>query len=301
MKLFITGGTGFIGGALTRGLAEAGHEPLVLVRPGERAEPPAGVKFVEGDPLREGPWWDAVSKCEGAINLAGEPIQGRWNVAKKRAIRESRMATTANLVRAVPQGGPFTLLSTSAVGIYGNAGDRLCDESAPTGKGFLADVARQWEEEAKKAEAKGARVVVTRFGVVLGPGGGALREFEKLSKSFIGGPVGGGRQWFSWIHRDDLIQALLFLISRKDLRGIFNICSPNPVTQGDLARALGKILQKPSFMPTPALMVRLALGESADFVLFSQRMVPARLSEAGFRWRYPEIEGALRAALGKPV
>ncbi|GAB4273422.1 MAG: TIGR01777 family oxidoreductase [Deferrisomatales bacterium] len=267
----------------------------MLLRPGERPPVvPTAAERLVGDPTAPGPWQEEVARCDGAVNMAGEPVFGRWDAAKKARIRESRVATTRNLVAAIPAGGGFRLFSTSAVGIYGDAGDRVLDENAPLGTDFLARVAREWEAEALRARDRGARVVIGRFGIVLGRDGGALGQMAKMTRRFLGGPVGAGRQWFSWIHREDLVRAVEFLLARDDLEGVFNLCAPSPVRQIDLARALGRLLGRPSFTPAPKFAVRLALGEFADVVLFSQRMVPARLLEAGFTFRYPDLEGALR-------
>jgi uncharacterized protein (TIGR01777 family) len=248
--------------------------------------------------MEGGPWWDALADSDAAINLAGTPIFGRWDKETKRLIRDSRIRTTRNLVAAIPEGRPFTLLSTSAVGIYGDAGERELDESAPLGTDFLARVACDWEAEALRARDKGARVALMRFGIVLARGGGALEQLEGLARKFLAGPVGSGRQWFSWIHREDLVRAIEFLLMHAELDGPVNLCSPNPVRQIDVVRALGKLLGRPAVTPAPAFAVRLVLGEFADVVLFSQRMAPKRLQEAGFRFRFPDLEPALAALLG---
>lgn len=304
MKIFVTGGTGFVGSRLVPFLLEQGHGVILLVRPGEiRTGLPGGAQVVEGEPSRAGPWWDALGTCDAALNLAGAPIYGRWDAAKKALIRESRVLTTHNLVAALPRQGPFSLLSTSAVGIYGDAGDRELDEAAPLGSDFLARVAQDWEAEALCGRDAGARVVLQRFAVVLGPGGGALEQLASMTRKFLGGPVGTGRQWFSWIHREDLVRAILFLLERPELEGVFNLCAPNPVRQLDLARTLGRVLGRPALTPAPAFAVRLVLGEFADAVLFSQRMVPRRLQEAGFHFLFPDLEPALRQILrpSKPL
>ncbi|MEW6488246.1 MAG: TIGR01777 family oxidoreductase [Thermodesulfobacteriota bacterium] len=299
MKIFLTGGTGFVGARLVPFLREQGHEVVLLARPGEpTAGLSGGVQVVEGEPSGAGPWWDALGECDAAVNLAGAPIYGRWDAAKKSLIRESRVRTTRNLVAALPRGKPFSLLSTSAVGVYGDAGDRELDEAAPLGSDFLARVAQDWEAEALRGKEAGARVVLQRFAVVLGPGGGALEQLASMTRKFLGGPVGSGRQWFSWIHREDLVRAILFLLERPKLDGVFNLCAPNPVRQLDLARTLGRVLGRPALTPAPAFAVRFVLGEFADAVLFSQRMVPRRLQEAGFRFLFPELEPALRQILG---
>lgn len=300
MKLFITGGTGFIGQALVPGLIGAGHEAVLLVRPGEKVRfTQPSVSRVEGNPKEPGPWWREVAACDGAINMAGSPIFGRWTGAVKKELVESRVKTTENLVAAIPEGKPFRLLSTSAVGVYGDAGERILDETAPPGSDFLARLAVEWEARAMEAAKKGASVAITRFGIVLGPGGGALEQLVKNTLRFAGGPVGGGRQYFSWIHIDDLVAALLWLLDRPEITGPVNLSSPNPLTQGESAKILGRILHRPAITPAPAFAVRLLLGEFADVVLFSQRMTPKRLLEAGFSYSHPDFGEAVGSILAK--
>ena len=295
MRVFVTGGTGFLGSRLVPLLRERGHRAVLLVREGTAAERvPACDEVVRGDPLRWGPWWRAAAGCDAAVNLAGEPIYGKWTNERKLLIRESRVAATRNLVDAIPQGIPFTLVSASAVGVYGDAGDRLLDETAPPGDDFLARLARDWEAEAARARDEGARVAIGRLGVLLGPGGGVLARLERMARRFSGGIVGSGRQWVSWIHREDAARALVFLLEGAGLEGVFNVASPNPVRQADMARTLARIAGRPAPTRTPAFAVRLALGELASVVLASQRMVPKRLLDAGFAFRFPDLENALK-------
>jgi len=301
LRIFVTGGTGFVGSRLVDFLVGRGHQIVLLARPVEvTSTVPSGVALCVGDPMERGPWWDAMADCDAAVNLAGTPIFGRWDAETKRLIRDSRIRTTRSLVAAIPEGRPFTLLSTSAVGIYGDAGDRELDESAPLGTDFLARVAWDWEAEALRAREKGARVALMRFGIVLARGGGAVEQLEGLARKFLAGPVGTGRPWFSWIHREDLVRAIEFLLLQPELDGAVNLCAPNPVRQIDVVRSLGKILGRPAVTPAPAFAVRLVLGEFADVVLFSQRMVPKRLQAAGFRFRFPDLELALADLFGKP-
>ncbi|TLM99434.1 TIGR01777 family protein [bacterium] len=294
MKIFITGGTGFIGSKLTNFLHSHGHEVVLLLRPSEaRRHLGNGFAKVVGESTEPGPWQEAVCLCDAAINLAGRPIAGKWDKAAKEEIRSSRILTTKNLVDAIPSGSGFRLLSTSAVGYYGDGGEALLDESAPGGSDFLATVARDWETEAMRAADKGAAVAITRFAIVLGRDGGALLELEKVTRRFAAGPIGGGRQWFSWIHIEDLLRALLFLIENPKITGPVNLCSPFAVRQGDFASRLAQKLHRPALLPTPAFALRMVLGEFADTLLFSQRMVPKKLDSAGFAFLYPEMEQAL--------
>ena len=299
MRILMTGGTGFVGPHIASRLAKEGHEVTLLVRPGERARADsAGITFLEGDPTRPGPWQEAVRDHDGAINLAGASIFTRWTEEQKKLIRESRLTTTRHLVEAIGSTGrPFTLLSTSAVGYYGFHGDEELTEGSPPGKDFLATLAVDWEREAQKAADKGVRVVITRFGIVLGAKGGALGQMIPLFRKFAGGPIGSGRQWFSWVHLRDLTEAFVFLLARPEITGPVNVCSPNPVRNRDLARALGKVLHRPSLLPAPAFMVRLVLGEFGSVVLKGQRVVPRLLLDSGFTFRYPDIEGALMSII----
>ena len=277
-------------------LRSRGHRVVLLVRPGRTGTPPECDEVVEGDPACWGPWWKEVRRCDAAVNLAGEPIHGRWTPDKKARIRDSRVLTTRNLVDAVPLDRPFTLFSASAVGVYGDAGERELAETAPPGRDFLARVATEWEKEALRARERGVRVVIGRFGVVLGPGG-ALSRMEELARRGLAGPLGSGRQWVSWIHREDAVRAVRFLLERDDLEGVFNLAAPEPVRQAEFVRTAAQLAGRPTGAPVPAFAVRLALGEAAGVVLSSQRMVPRRLLEAGFGFRFPELRPALEEAL----
>jgi uncharacterized protein (TIGR01777 family) len=231
------------------------------------------------------------------VNLAGRSIFGRWNEAVKTEIRESRILTTRHLVQGLPSGKPVVLISASGVGFYGNRGDEVLTEDAPAGDDYLAGLSKDWEGEALAATAKGARVVLARLGVVLGKGGGAMAQMIPAFKSFLGGPIGNGRQWFPWIHLEDLSAAMLFLLERPEISGPVNLCAPDPVTNRDFAGALGRALKRPAFMPAPAFMVRLALGEFADVLLGSQRAVPKKLQQHHFGFRYPDIQSAVNAVV----
>jgi uncharacterized protein len=296
MKILMTGGTGFVGHFLTSTLRRDGHEMTILVRSDAEAKNgPQGALLLQGDPTVRGPWQDQVAGYDTIINLAGASIFSKWTIEHKKAIRESRLLTTRHLVEAMGAGPErtTTLFSTSAVGYYGFHEDEELTEDAPPGDDFLATVAREWESEALKASEKGARVVITRFGIVLGPGGGALGQMIPLFKKFVGGPIGNGKQWFSWVHAEDLCEAFSFLTKHPELSGPFNVCSPMPIRNKDLAKALGRTLHRPSFFPAPGIVIRLVLGEFGSVILKGQRVVPKRLLDNGFTFRYPGIDEAL--------
>ncbi len=301
MKVFVTGGTGFVGKALTSGLVGEGHQVTVLtrsLRPGRSG--PSGVRLVEGDATKPGSWQEEVPEHDAVINLVGASIFRRWTEAAKEEIRESRIRTTRNLVRALPRGGSgFRFLSTSAVGVYGSRGDEVLNEESPAGAGFLASLAVDWERAAMEAEARGAAVSCMRFGIVLGREEGALAKMLPLFRWWLGGPLGGGGQWFSWIHIHDLVAAHLFALGRRDLRGPLNCTAPHPVRNKDLARALAGAMGKPCFMPgVPRFLVRMVLGEFGSVLLEGQRVIPERLREAGFHFTFPRIEEALNDLVG---
>jgi uncharacterized protein (TIGR01777 family) len=302
MKILITGGTGFVGTQLTSRFIQDGHDVTILSRSAKRlGEVPRGISYLQGDPTQKGPWQEAVKNHDAVINLAGASIFAKWTEEQKRAIRESRVSTTRNIVEGIPSPFPrqFTLLSTSAVGYYGFRGDEELVEDSPPGNDFLARIAVDWEGEALKAKDKGARVVITRFGIVLGEKGGALSQMILLFKKYVGGPIGSGRQWFSWVHIKDLAEAFAFLIKHPEISGPVNVCSPNPVRNKDLAKALGKVLHRPSFMPAPGFMVKLVLGEFGSVILEGQRVIPRRLLENGFTFQYPDIERTLQGIVGQ--
>jgi len=297
MKILITGGTGFVGTQLTSRLLQDGHEVTILSRSAKRSgEVPRGISYLQGDPTQKGSWQEAMKNHEAVINLAGASIFAKWTEEHKKAIRESRVNTTRNIVEGIPSHPqrPFTLFSTSAVGYYGFCGDEELTEGSPNGNDFLARIASEWEGEALKAREKGARVVITRFGIVMGEKGGALSQMIPLFKKYIGGPIGSGKQWFSWVHIKDLSEAFAFLLKHPEISGPVNVCAPNPVRNKDLAKALGKVLHRPSFMPAPGFMVKLVLGEFGSVILEGQKVIPKRLLDSGFTFQYPEIDKALQ-------
>jgi uncharacterized protein (TIGR01777 family) len=252
-------------------------------------------RFLTADTTRPGPWQERLTEVDAVINLAGRSIFGRWNEGIKSEIRESRIMTTRNVVQGLPQGKATVLISASGVGYYGSRGDEVLTEDSRAGDDFLARLSVDWESEALAARPKGTRVVLMRLGVVLGRGGGAMAQMLPAFKAFVGGPIGDGRQWFPWIHLHDLAAAVLFLIQRPELNGPVNLCAPNPVPNRTLAEAIGKSLNRPAFMRTPAFMIRMALGEFADVLIGSQRVVPEKLLKQHFNFHYPEIEAAVNA------
>jgi uncharacterized protein len=298
MRILITGGTGFVGRNLTRAFTQQGHRVTVLTRSVKENPPlPEGASYLEGDPKENGKWQDAVPDHEAVINLAGSSIFRTWSDSAKKSIWESRISTTLNLVQALSgsKGKNRVLFSTSAVGYYGPHSEEDLDEESSPGDDFLAKLAQEWESTAKRAEDSGVRVVLTRFGIVLGKGGGALRQMIPWYKWGLGSPLGSGKQWFSWIHELDLSRIYLFLLERKDASGPINCTSPNPVRNRELTAALGKALGRPTFLPAvPSWVLKLMLGEFGSVLLTGQRVLPRRLRELGFHFLHPEMEEALR-------
>ncbi len=297
MRVFITGGSGFVGRALTKELLANGHEVTILTRSRKGKEDLAEeVQLISGDPTQPGNWQEEVSKADTVINLAGASIFTRWNQAAKDRILNSRVDTTRNLVDALAtplESGQRLLISTSAVGFYGFRGDEKLDESMPPGDDFLAVVCREWESEALKAEDYNVRVVITRFGIVLGPGGGALKRMLPIFRFGLGGRLGKGDQWFSWIHSTDLGRAASFVIDHTDISGPVNFTAPEPVTNKGLTEALGKALRRPAVLPAPAFLVKQVLGEFGTMLLDGQRVEPRKLQASGFEFNFPTIERAL--------
>ncbi|MDI6742773.1 MAG: TIGR01777 family oxidoreductase [Smithella sp.] len=299
MKVFMTGGTGFVGTYLAKRFIAEGHSVTILTPDaGKQALNVKGLSYLEGNPTVKGDWQKAVAGHDIIVNLAGASIFSRWTEEQKNILRSSRMLTTRNLVEALPEkSGHVTFFSTSAVGYYGFRGDEELTESAAAGTDFLARLADNWEGEALKAQTKGARVIITRFGIVLGKNGGALGQMIPLFKFFLGGPLGSGRQWFSWIHTHDLAEAFIFLLRHQDISGAVNLCSPQPVRNKELGKAIGRILHRPSCLPAPGFMIRLILGEFGSVLLEGQRAMPRRLMDAGFQFKYPQIDAALKSII----
>jgi hypothetical protein len=257
-----------------------------------------GLAYFDGNPTIKGKWQDAVKDHDVIINLAGASIFSRWTPEQKKILLGSRIETTRNLVVALPDNAKnITLFSTSAVGYYGFHEDEELTENLAAGNDFLARLAYDWEQEALRAQDKGARVVITRFGIVLGKNGGAIGQMLPLFKYFLGGPLGNGRQWFSWVHMQDLAEAFIFLLQHTEISGAVNLCSPQPVRNSELGTAIGKVMHRPSFIPAPGFMIKLILGEFGSVLLKGQRVIPSRLLDAGFKFKYPNIEDALKSII----
>ena len=303
MKVTVTGATGTLGRDVVGALLDRGDSLTVLSRNADRARSALGdVRALEWkDPKAEGPPFEALDGQDAVVHLLGEPVAQRWSDTAKQEIRDSRVLSTRNLVSALAAVSqrPRTLVSQSASGWYGARGDDPVDESAPAADDFLAAVVRDWEEEASKAQELGLRVVLTRTGVVLSESGGALEKMLPFFKLGVGGPVAGGRQYVPWIHADDVVGAILFCLDRPDASGPVNLTAPQPVTNKELSKALGRVLGRPAVAPVPALAVKTLYGEMASIVTSGARVVPRRLEELGYDFRRPELEPALRAATGK--
>jgi uncharacterized protein (TIGR01777 family) len=276
MNISISGASGFIGRHLMKSLAQAGHSPRALSR---HAPPP-----------------ESLREADAIIHLAGEPLAQRWTAAAKQRIRESRVAGTRNLVEALAKlpRRPDVLICASAIGYYGSRGDEVLTESSAPGSGFLPEVCVAWEREAQAAEAFGMRVVRVRTGVVLDARGGALVRMLPPFRMGVGGRLGSGRQWMSWIHLEDLAALFQFALESQ-VRGPLNGVAPNPVTNSDFTRELAHALRRPAVFPVPGFALRLLFGEMADVLLASQRVVPGAAEAAGFRFRFPQLAPALES------
>ena len=301
MKVFLTGGTGFIGRRVVAALLERGHRCVVVSRGAAVPWAAEAVEVVRGDPTRPGPWQTALGACDAVVNLAGAPIVDpphRWTAARKLVIRESRVETTRSVVDALRHATspPAVFVSASAVGYYGSRGDLLLDETAAPGEDFLARLCIEWEEAARGA-ADITCVTLIRNGIVLDAGGGALQPMLTPFKLGLGGPWGAGTQWWPWIHAEDAV-GLILLALERDLPGAINAAAPNPVTVNDFAKALGGALHRPALARVPEFALRLALGEAAEALLASQRVIPRRALDVGYAFRFPELRGALAQILG---
>ena len=305
MRVAVSGATGMIGATLVRALVARGDEVTALSRNAEQASATLGVPAETwADPKAEQPPLEALRGRDAVVHLLGEVIAQRWSDEVKREIRESRVLSTRNLAAALgelePEERPRVLVSGSGAGWYGHRGDERLDESASEpGDDFLAQLSADWEAEARRAEALGVRVVLNRTGVVLSESGGALEKMLPFFKAGIGGPVAGGRQYVPWVHVDDVVGATIFALEHEEVSGPVNVTAPEPVTNKELSKALGRVLRRPAFAPVPALAVKTLYGEMAEIVITGQRAVPGQLTELGYVFNKPELEPALRDATGR--
>jgi uncharacterized protein (TIGR01777 family) len=304
MKILVTGATGFVGAKLCADLAASGHRLVALTRNPRSAARrlPKEASLFAWDPLNEPPPAEALDGIDAVVHLAGESVVGLWTRAKRESIRSSRVVGTRRLVDALEAhpSKPEVFLCASAVGFYGDRGEGELTEASPAGDGFLADVCREWETEASAVQRLGVRSVRLRIGLVLESDGGALGAMLTPFKLGLGGPLGNGRQWWPWIHRDDLVGLFRFFLEQdREFNGAANATSPSPVRQKDFAKTLGKVLHRPAILPAPAFALRILLGGFSDELLGSRRVLPKAAESRGFEFRYNTLEGALKAALSE--
>jgi len=301
MHIVIAGGSGFLGSALAHALTREGHDVAVLTRQESNRSPAPHLSFVRWTPDgNAGPWARVIDGASAVINLAGESIGAkRWSAAQKTKLRDSRLLATGSLTAAIRQASlpPGAFISGSAVGYYGNRGEETLTESSPAGTDFLADLARDWEAAANDVSHV-TRVALVRTGIVLDRQGGALPKMLPPFKMFAGGKLGTGTQYMPWIHKDDWVRLVTWMITAEGARGPLNATGPSPVTNAEFSKALGRALKRPSLLPAPAFALRIALGEMADALLLSgQRALPVRATDLGFSFRYSNIDDALASVL----
>ncbi len=302
MKIAITGATGFVGSRLVERLQSEGHSIVVLTRSvdhGRRVFPAAAfpqVEIVGYSPLESGDWQtEVLSGCDGVVNLAGAPIAERWSDEHKQAILDSRKIGTAKLVEALVKANPKpqVWVNASAIGYYGTSETATFDEtSTPIEDDFLSQVCQAWEAAAQPVKDYGTRLVILRFGIVLGMGGAVAKMLTPF-RMFAGGPIGSGHQWFSWIHRDDLVSLIVQALQDPQMAGIYNGTAPNPVRMDEFCKTLGKVLNRPSWLPVPDFVLETILGDGAQVVLEGQQVMPKRTEASGFTYRYALVKDAL--------
>lgn len=306
MRIIITGGTGLIGSALAKNLAADGHEVIVLSRNPARHTFPAGIRGEKWDSKTAVGWGHLADGAEAIVNLAGAPIAGtgllpsRWTEERKHRIRQSRIDAGTAVTEAIAAASkkPKVLIQSSGADYYGDVqSDQIITEAAPNGSGFLADVTVAWEASTAAVEAMGVRRAIIRSGIVLSLESGALPITVLPFKFFAGGPLGSGQQWWPWIHLEDEVRAIRFLIENETAVGPYNLCTPNPLKNKAFAKTIGRVMNRPAIMPAPAFALKLALGEIAAIVLDGRRAIPEKLQAAGFTFNYPEAEAALRDLL----
>ena len=306
MKVAITGATGFVGQPLVRQLTENDSSVVVLTRNPQRArqlfpesEFPK-LEVVAYNPRESGTWQESISGCTGVVNLAGAPIADhRWTADYKREILESRTLTTEKLVEAIAAAPerPQVLVNASAVGYYGTSETETFDEASSSGDDYLAQVCQAWEAAAHGVTETGTRLVIARFGIVLGRDGGALAKMLTPFQLFAGGPIGSGKQWVSWVHRQDVVRLIVQALSNPSLSGVYNATAPNPVRMQTLCQVLGEVISRPSWLPVPEFALELLLGEGAMVVLDGQQVLPKQTLAAGFDYDFPTVKPALENVL----
>jgi uncharacterized protein len=309
MRAIIAGGTGFIGSHLAKSLTASGDEVIVLSRnPGKhQGVLPQGVKVAEWDAQTGKNWSHWIDADTVIVNLAGEPIDGtgfipsRWTAERRRRILNSRLNAGQAMIDAIESATakPRALVQSSAVGYYGYHGDEVVTEDTPPGDDFVAQVAVQWEASTARAEEMGIRRPVIRTGLVLDPKDGVMPRLTLPFQLFAGGPMGSGKQWYSWIHITDEVDAIRFVMMEEGTNGPFNLTAPNPLPNKEFAKIMGHVMGRPSFLPVPALPMRAAMGEVADLALRGQRVIPERLLKSGYDFKFPQLEVALRDLLSK--
>ncbi len=300
MDIVVAGGTGFIGRRLCETLLCHGHTVTILTRNHKQAEQLFGtaIRAVEWDAAKPGSWEESLKGVHAVVNLTGAPVaDARWSDQRKTVLRNSRIATTRVLVQACSRLSvkPSVLINASGIGIYGLQDSRVLDETSNPGKGFLADLCLQWEASAQEASDLGIRVVCMRAGMVLEKDGGALQRLALPFRLFTGGPVMPGTQWVSWIHRDDLVGLIEWVLTNPTVSGPVNAVAPSPVTMGEFCKMLGKVLSRPSWFPVPEFILKAALGELSSILTTGQRVMPVKAQQGGYRFRYSELADALRA------
>ncbi|MEG3890134.1 MULTISPECIES: thylakoid membrane protein ThyD [unclassified Microcoleus] len=305
MKVAIAGATGFVGSRLVEKLQAAGHQVVVLSRDGAKASRvfPASaypnLEVVAYTPAESGDWQKSIAGCDAVVNLAGVPIaEERWTEARQQAILDSRKLTTAKLVEAIVNANPrpSVFVSASAIGYYGTSETAEFDETSLAGNDFLATVCKDWEAAAQPAKNAGTRLAILRLGIVLGMGG-ALAKMLPPFKLFAGGPIGTGKQWFSWVHREDVVDLILYALQNSQVEGVLNATAPNPVRMNELCQTLGEVLKRPSWLPVPGFALEMLLGDGAKVVLEGQKVLPKQTLASGFQYQYPTLKLALEEIL----
>ncbi len=305
MHIVVSGGTGFIGKPLLQSLSDNNYHTILLTRHPHSSKPHLlkNIMLEKWDAEKDGPWAQSIDGAQAVINLTGEPIAAkRWTAHQKRILLTSRIHSTKAIVQAIAKAKnkPSVLINASAVGFYGNVPEGDVTESNHAGDGFLAEVCAAWEKEALKASEYGVRVVLLRIGIVMEMGGGALEKMLPPFKMFAGGPLGSGKQWFPWIHRDDIIGAILFALKNPSISGPINLTAPTPVRMNEFCSALGHALGRPSWAPVPGFALKLLLGEMSEMLLNGQKVLPEKLLKAGYKFKHPELGESLRSILKTP-